>query len=93
MIRPIKNRVLVRQDPPQDKIGIFYVPQGSENYPNYGTVEAVGPGVTENIKVGDRILFKRKPDSALNPDTREGKSEFDGLLVLPEEYILAIVEG
>lgn len=91
-IRPIKNRVLVRQEPPQDKIGTLYVPQGLEHYPNFATVVAIGPEVQSELKVGDRVLFKRKPDSALNPDTREGKSEFDDLLVLPEENILAIVE-
>lgn len=92
MIKPIKNRVLVRQDPAKDRVGSIYVPQGSEDHGNMGTVEAVGSEV-KDVKVGDRVIFKRKPDSALNPDTREGSSEYDDILVLPEDNILAVLES
>ncbi len=71
--------------------GILYVPQGKEDYPNFGTVLAVG-GEVEEILVGDRVIFKRKPASAISPEAR-AKDEYYGLLVLPEDHILAIVRG
>jgi chaperonin GroES len=98
-IIPIKDQVLVRQDPKKDKVGSLFVPQGSEDYPNYGTVEAVGPGAVVNgrrvepsVKAGDRVLFKRKASSSLFPDARDGQSELRDFLMLREEDILAIVE-
>lgn len=100
-IRPIRDQVLVRQDPKQEKVGSLFVPQGSEDYPNHGTILAVGPGtVTQGgqfveltVSVGQRVLFKRRPNTALVPDAREDSgSEFKNLLMLRESDILAIVE-
>jgi co-chaperonin GroES (HSP10) len=90
--RPLQNRVLVKQDPPKDKIGSLYTPQGSEVYPEFGTVLAIGPKVVEDIRVGDRVLFKRQADTALNPDAREGDAQgWKGLLMLREDAIIGIV--
>lgn len=90
--RPVKNKVIVRQDPSQDKIGSFYVPQGSEVWPSVGTVEFVGPTV-EELKVGDRVLFQRKPSSALCRDWREGDPEgWRDLVLLVEDLdIIGVV--
>ena len=76
LVRPINDQVLVRQDPPKDKIGSFYVPQGKEEYPPLATVLAIGPGAVNDhgvripldVKDGDRVLFKRRPGTALVPD-------------------------
>ncbi len=100
-IRPIRDQVLVHQDPKQEKVGSLYVPQGSENYPDYGTILAVGPGTVSqggqfielNVRVGERVLFKRRANTALVPDAREDSgSEFKDLLMLRESDILAVVE-
>ena len=89
--RPIKDRVIVRQDPKKNKIGMIYTPDGSEEYPCFGTVEAVGSTVT-CVAVGDRVLFQRKPSSALCRDWREGDPEgWRDLLNLPEGHIMAVV--
>ncbi len=101
---PIRDQILVRQDPPNDRVGsgLLYAPQGSEEWPPLGTVLRVGPGkwnregtarVAPEVKPGDRVLFKRKPDSALVPDTREGDPNgWRDLVMLTEDYIIGIVE-
>lgn len=92
MIRPIKERVLVKQDPRKEKTtGGLFVPQGKEIHDNYGTVIAVGPD-NKDVVVGDRVLFARKPGSALNPDNREGSNEYDDLLMLGADDILAVID-
>jgi chaperonin GroES len=104
-LRPLKDQVLVRQDPSTDKVGkegLLYAPQGSEQFPNYGTVIAAGPGIPNKdgiyvpleVKAGDRVLFKRKVGSAINPDPREGDPDgMKNYLMLREGDILAVVEA
>lgn len=77
-----------------------------KEWPKTGTVIKVGPGKwnstgTARIPIGepdrplvpgDRILFKRQPASALNPDEREGDPHgWYGFLMLDEENVLGIV--
>lgn len=83
--------MLVRQDPPDNMRGALYVPQGKEEYPNMGTVLAIGSKV-DCVNVGDRVVFQRKPASAISPEARSA-DEYYGLLVLPDDHILAIVEA
>lgn len=102
-LRVIRDQVLVRQDKPKNRLGsgILHAAQGSEEHPPVGIVVAVGSGVLDHlgtrmtfeVQVGDRVLFKRKAASAVNPDTREGiVKDWEDLLVLDEEHIIAIVE-
>jgi co-chaperonin GroES (HSP10) len=97
-IRPIKNRVLVRQAQKKEKVGSLYVPQGAEVYPPYARVIALGPTAFEDYpederpKIGDWVLFKRQPGSAINPDTREGKTPEDDLLILDDENIVGVLD-
>lgn len=105
-VRPIGNGVLVRQDRPLDKVGregLIYAPQGSETWPNIGTVVAVGSGRTNDHGVrvaldsglvpGARVMFQRKPSTALEPDWREGnRPEWKDLLMLSEDDIIGIIE-
>ncbi len=88
-MRVLGKNVLVQQDPPENKKGSLYVPQGKEDYPNYGTVMGIGGEVT-CVAVGDRVVFQRKPGSAISPEARANE-EFYGLLVLPDEHILAVI--
>lgn len=67
------------------------MPQGKEEYPNFGTVVSVGREVM-CVKRDDRVIFQRKPSSAISPEARSS-DEYWGLLVLPDDFILAIVEG
>lgn len=86
------DKVLIQQDPPKITRGSLYVPDGLEEYPNFGTVLAVGSKVlASEIKEGVRVLFKRKPSTAIFVDSRPG-DPYHGMIVLPEDHILAIVE-
>lgn len=94
-IRPIRDQILVKQDKPKEKLANgLYVPQGSRDLQeDFGTVIAVGPGkVTINgvlvepvVKAGDRVLFKRRPMSALS-------SDWEDMLMLKDEDVLAVID-
>lgn len=107
---PIKDQVIVRQDPKKERLSSgLYVPQSADHalWDNYGEVLAVGPGRTElgeyvralDVKVGDRVLFKRSPGTALMPDRREigildqGREDWADVLVLREDDIIGVVES
>jgi len=70
--------------------GGLHLIQGKEEYPNFGTVLEIGKEV-KCVQVGDRVVFQRKPGSAISPEARSG-DEYFGLLVLPDEHILAVVD-
>jgi chaperonin GroES len=92
-IRPLRDQILVKQDPPKEKIGTLFVPQGKEEFENFGTVIAVGPGtigqtgeiIPNSVKPGDRVLFKRRPASVLGED-------FKDQVMLRDEDMLAVLE-
>lgn len=88
-MKMLGKNVLVRQDPPEARIGSLYVPQGKEEFSNFGTVLGVGLLVTD-VKKGDRVLFRRKPGSAISPEARTS-DEYYGLLVLPDDHMMAVV--
>lgn len=85
-VRPLKNRVLVQQDPGQDKVGSLFVSKALHD--DFGTVIAVGSEVKIDVKVGDRVLFQRQAGSHIG----EHVPEFENLLMLKEENILAAIE-
>ncbi len=89
-MRVLGKNVLVQQDAAESMRGSLFLPQGKEDYPNFGTVVNVGPGVVD-VKAGDRVLFKRKPASAIWPEALAFEEGW-GLLVLPDDHILAVVE-
>jgi chaperonin GroES len=102
-IRPINDCFYVQQDPVKDKIGsgLLFAPQGSEEWPPIGTVIAVGPGrrdergelVPLEVKVGDRVMFRRRASSALHPDSREvDERGLFGIVRLQEDDLVGIVE-
>lgn len=103
LVAPVKDQVLVLQDPPKERVGsgILFAPSGSEEYPNIGTVVRVGPGAVSpggeripmDVQVGDRVMFKRRPGSALVPDIREGDpNDWKNLIMLREEDIIGVIE-
>lgn len=93
--RPLQDRILVRQDPPKEKIGHIIIPDSvGKDYPSTGTVLRIGPKVTvDTCDAGDRVIFRRRPDSALVPDDREpGQAElWKNLLMLREDDIMAVI--
>jgi len=81
-IKPIGNRVFIEVTKKDEKTisGIILTTTKIENPSNLGVIIAVGD-ITENINIGDTILFK--PDSGVNIS--------HGLIVDVED-ILAIVD-
>ncbi len=87
----------MRQDPVKEKLDSgLYLPDvcARELQDDFATVIAVGPGrdLPLEVQVGDRVLFKRRPGTALIPDKREGgPSEWTDLLMLRETDIIGVV--
>lgn len=54
MLRPTKNRVLVRLEKFPE--GLIYVPEAHQEDSQWGTVSAIGPKV-KDLAVGDRVFF------------------------------------
>lgn len=64
----VGSRVLVRTEAMPEKIGSIYLPPKQSTYygqlkgndvTTTGTILNVGPECTENLQLGDKILFKR----------------------------------
>ena len=97
---PPRGRVLVQQDAKQvqTKSGL-HLPQGAEIWPQAGTVvrlglperDKYGVEIEFDFTIGSRVMFLRKPDTALDPDSREGESEFKDLLVLKSTDIVGVI--
>jgi co-chaperonin GroES (HSP10) len=68
-VRPIRDQVVIRRDPAETLYKtLIHRPQGSEEWPERGTVLAIGPLVTEpGIAPGARVLFQARPGTALVP--------------------------
>lgn len=100
-VRPIHDQILVKQDPPRamTKSGLLHVPDGLETWPPIATVIEVGPGrrdaggqrVEPDVQIGDRVLFKRRASTALEPDSREPDPEWPDLIMLEEADIIGVV--
>lgn len=93
-LKPLANNVIVKALKKEDvtKSGIV-LPDSSDAKPEKGEVIAVGPGrildsgqlAAMNVKVGDKVIFKK-----YSPD--EVKVDDEEYLVLSETDIIAIIE-
>jgi chaperonin GroES len=94
-LRPLGDRVIVKPAAKEEmtKTGIILPDTVSKERPEQGEVIAVGPGrmldngsrAAVNLKVGDKIVFKKySPD-----EVKLGNEEF---LVLSENEVLAVLE-
>ena len=67
MLRPLSDRVFVREMKPPEKKGTIFIPEQAAAMPQIGEVVAVGPGMmrdndTRNempVKVGDLVVYGR----------------------------------
>ena len=85
-LKPLKDRLVVTfTEEPEKTAGGLYMPEGTKDKPQDGTVEAVGPDV-KDIKVGDVVLFDVYSGSKIKTDEQD-------ILIIKEEDVLAIVEG
>lgn len=92
MIKPLRDYVVLEGDPEEREVGGLII-KSKENDNGIATVVAVGPGEKDekgnliplDVKVGDRVLFKKYSTN----DYKEGDRK---LLVIRAEDIIAIVE-
>jgi len=95
-LRPLGNRVIVKPASKEEvtKSGIILPETASKERPEQGEVIEIGPGLmlengtrqAMNVKVGDRVVFKKYA-----PD--ELKLEEVEYLVLAETDIMAVIEA
>ena len=94
-IRPLHDRIIVKRlDEERKTTSGIVIPDTAAEKPDQGEVLSVGRGkltdegnlVPLDVKVGDRVLFRKYSGQTV---TLKG----DELLVMREEDILGIVEG
>jgi chaperonin GroES len=64
-VRPVLDRIMIKQDAAQDKMGKFLLAETAQQKPLRGTVVAVGPGALNSmgktipmeVKVGDSVVY------------------------------------
>lgn len=91
-IKPLGDRVVIRPlDAAEEKVGSIFIPDTAKEKPQEGTIEAVGPGRTEDgkliapeVKVGDRVLYGKYSGTEVKRDGKE-------YLIVRESDILAII--
>ncbi len=93
-LQPLADRVVVVATPAEEqtKSGIFLPSTVDKEKPEQGEVIAIGPGkmldngtrAAMNVKVGDKIVFKKYGPDLVKLDGKE-------YLVLDESDILAII--
>lgn len=94
-LRPLHDRVVIRrQEEERTSAGGIVIPDSATEKPIRGQVVAVGKGkITDSgdirpldVKVGDKVLFGKYSGTEI-------KVEGEGLLVMREEDIVAVVEA
>lgn len=82
-LHPLNGHVLLKLAQAESKTaGGIYVPDTAREVPAEGTIEAKASGCSDELLIGDRVLFK--PDSG-EPIERDGAR----LRLVPESEILA----
>ncbi|MCD6097082.1 co-chaperone GroES [bacterium] len=94
-LRPLGNHIIVKpiKEDRATKAGIVLPDTAEEEKPEKGEVIAVGPGKilengkrqTPDLKVGDKIIFKKYSPDEIKVDDVE-------YLVLEEDDVLAVIE-
>lgn len=87
MLRPIRDKVLVRIEPPEEMTeGGLWIPETTQGRtkPHLATVEAVGPKV-EKVKVGDRVVIGNWSGVKIGDGTEQ--------MLLLEDEILGVIDG
>jgi len=64
-VRPILDRVIIKQDEAATNVGAFVIPDSAREKPRQGEVVAVGPGAMKfdggripmMTKVGDKVIY------------------------------------
>jgi chaperonin GroES len=93
-LKPLGDHVIVKPSKPEEvtKSGII-LPSNSNEKPEQGEVIAVGPGkvnekgerVAMDIKVGDKVVFKKYAPDEIKIDNEE-------VYVMSQDDIVAVIE-
>jgi chaperonin GroES len=97
MIRPLYDRVVIRRDKEEEKIGLIVIAEVAKEKPAVGTVVAVGTGrkpdtggrIEMDVVVGDKVTFGKYAGNEVELDAGEGVEK---LVILSEAEILAILD-
>jgi chaperonin GroES len=93
-LKPLFDNVVVEHVEQQDKTtGGVFLPDTAKEKPQEGVIRAIGDGrvldngtkLGMNVKVGDRVLYRKYSGSEVKIDGTE-------YLIIPEKDILAIVD-
>lgn len=85
-IEPVADYIVAQQEEAAAKTASgLYIPGNAQEKPTVAKVVAVGP-VVQQIKVGDRIVYKSYSQTEVKVDTQN-------YLLVKEEDILAKVKG
>ena len=88
-IKPLADRVLVKQVPAETKTaGGLIIPDTAQEKTQAAVVEAVGPGTEKemiSVNIGDKILYDKYAGTTIKADGEE-------YLILKMADIIAIVE-
>ena len=94
-IRPLHDRVIVKRvEAERTTASGIVIPDSAGEKPDQGEVLAVGPGkrddagkhIALDVKVGDRVLFRKYAGQAVKVDGQE-------VLVMREEDIMGVLEA
>lgn len=92
-LRPLYNRVIVKAIREEAKGGIILPQTADKEKPEKGEVMAVGPGklsetgqrLPMDVKVGDKVVFKKYSPDEIKVDNQE-------YLILEDTDIMAVIE-
>ncbi len=85
-LKPLGDRVVIKQVEAEEKTksGIV-IPTTAKEQPQIAEVLAIGEEITEELKVGDKVIFSKYGGTEVKLDGEE-------LTILKLEDILAVVE-
>ncbi|MBE3591557.1 MAG: co-chaperone GroES [Thermoanaerobacter sp.] len=83
-IQPINGHALIKleKEPEEKKIGGVIIPKTAEEKLNQGIIEALAAGATDELAVGDRVIYKEFSGTKI-------KHEGEEYLIIPVDDILA----
>lgn len=88
MLRPLHKNVILRKEKIAKEVktasGIILTDHNKQE-PSYATIVAIGPDVTTDIKVDDKVIYKAFAGSNVTLDDEE-------YIIMPEEDIYAVLD-
>lgn len=91
-IKPFGENVVVAPTLPKDKTpGGILIPDDAKRPTLHGKIVEIGPGVPEEYRIGDTVLFSQYAGLELDLEDVEGCGDNLKILVIPYKQIIAKV--